>query len=44
MEGGKITQSGNYDNLLTSGTAFEKLVSAHEEAITELDKSNDVLR
>ncbi|KAG5141527.1 hypothetical protein JHK82_017222 [Glycine max] len=42
MEGGKITQSGNYDNLLTSGTAFEKLVSAHEEAITELEQSNEI--
>lgn len=40
MEGGKVTQSGNYEDLLTAGTAFEQLVSAHKDAITELDQTN----
>ncbi|MCI10034.1 ABC transporter C family member 8-like, partial [Trifolium medium] len=25
MEGGKVTQSGTYENLLTAGTTFERL-------------------
>ncbi|XP_020224992.1 ABC transporter C family member 8 [Cajanus cajan] len=41
MEGGKVTQSGNYENLLTAGTAFEQLVSAHKETISELDQNNE---
>ncbi|XP_027906996.1 ABC transporter C family member 8-like [Vigna unguiculata] len=41
MEGGKVTQSGNYENLLTAGTAFEELVSAHKEAIIEVDPKNE---
>ncbi|XP_047182853.1 ABC transporter C family member 8-like [Vigna umbellata] len=41
MEGGKVTESGKYENLLTTGTAFEQLVSAHKEAITELDQNNE---
>ncbi|TKY64388.1 ABC transporter C family member 8 [Spatholobus suberectus] len=41
MGGGKITQSGNYENLLTAGTAFEQLVSAHKETISELDQNNE---
>jgi len=41
MEGGRVTQSGNYESLLTAGTAFEQLVSAHKEAITELDQNNE---
>ncbi|KAK8465073.1 hypothetical protein PHAVU_010G140400 [Phaseolus vulgaris] len=41
MEGGKVTQSGNYENLLTAGTAFEQLVSAHKEGIRELDQNNE---
>ncbi|KAG5141528.1 hypothetical protein JHK82_017223 [Glycine max] len=41
MEGGKVTQAGNYVNLLTSGTAFEQLVSAHKEAISELEQNNE---
>ncbi|BAT98418.1 hypothetical protein VIGAN_09207300 [Vigna angularis var. angularis] len=41
MEGGKVTQSGKYENILTTGTAFEQLVSAHKEAITELDQNNE---
>ena len=38
MEGGKVIQSGSYENLLTAGTAFEKLVTAHKDAITEYDQ------
>ncbi|XP_020225919.1 ABC transporter C family member 8 isoform X2 [Cajanus cajan] len=41
MESGKVTQSGNYENLLTTGTAFEQLVSAHKESILELDQKNE---
>ncbi|XP_027906681.1 ABC transporter C family member 8-like isoform X2 [Vigna unguiculata] len=41
MEGGKVTQSGNYENLLTAGTTFEQLVSAHKEAIIEVDQNNE---
>ncbi|XP_050380978.1 ABC transporter C family member 8 [Argentina anserina] len=41
MEGGQITQSGSYDNLLTAGTAFEQLVNAHKDAVTTLGPSNN---
>ncbi|KAK8989745.1 hypothetical protein V6N11_064162 [Hibiscus sabdariffa] len=37
MDGGRITQTGNYTELLTSGTAFEELVNAHRDAMTVLD-------
>lgn len=40
MEGGKVIQSGSYENLLKAGTAFEKLVTAHKDAITELNQDN----
>ncbi|PRQ51285.1 putative xenobiotic-transporting ATPase [Rosa chinensis] len=40
MEGGRITQSGSYDGLLTKGTAFEQLVNAHRDAVTTLDSPN----
>jgi ABC-type bacteriocin/lantibiotic exporter with double-glycine peptidase domain len=45
MEGGKVIQSGSYENLLIAGTAFELLVSARKDTITELnqDKENEVL-
>ncbi|TYK03884.1 ABC transporter C family member 8 [Cucumis melo var. makuwa] len=33
IEGGEITQSGSYEELLTVGTPFEKLVSAHKDGI-----------
>jgi len=39
MEGGQVSQQGKYSELLGSGTAFEKLVSAHEASITALDTS-----
>ena len=41
MEDGRVTQSGNYEELLTAGTAFEQLVNAHKNAITALDISNN---
>ncbi|RVX17087.1 ABC transporter C family member 8 [Vitis vinifera] len=41
MEAGQITQSGSYEELLTSGTAFEQLVNAHKNAVTVLEFSND---
>ncbi|PIA42824.1 hypothetical protein AQUCO_02000341v1 [Aquilegia coerulea] len=37
MEGGQVTQSGSYQDLLSSGTAFEQLVNAHKNSITVLD-------
>ncbi|GJR32089.1 ABC transporter C family member 8-like protein isoform X1 [Tanacetum coccineum] len=36
---GQVKQSGNYEDLLTAGTAFEQLVNAHKEVITGLDPS-----
>ncbi|KAK7294326.1 hypothetical protein RJT34_17215 [Clitoria ternatea] len=41
MEDGRVTQSGSYEDLLTSGTSFERLVIAHKEALTELDQKNE---
>ena len=41
MEAGQITQSGSYEELLISGTAFEQLVNAHKNAVTVLEFSND---
>lgn len=41
MEEGKINQSGSYEELLTSGMAFEQLVNAHRDAMTVLDTSNN---
>ncbi|XP_027336486.1 ABC transporter C family member 8-like isoform X2 [Abrus precatorius] len=41
MEGGEITQIGGYEDLLTARTAFEQLLSAHREAITGLEISNE---
>ncbi|XP_004510355.1 ABC transporter C family member 8 [Cicer arietinum] len=41
MEGGKVIQSGSYENLLTAGTAFELLVSAHKDAINELNQEDE---
>lgn len=40
MECGRITQSGNYKELLMAGTAFEQLVNAHKNAITGLGPSD----
>ncbi|XAR49952.1 Xenobiotic-transporting ATPase [Bertholletia excelsa] len=42
MEGGKVTQSGSYQELLMAGTAFEQLVNAHRNAVTGADpKTNE---
>ncbi|XP_058750270.1 ABC transporter C family member 8-like [Vicia villosa] len=41
MESGKVIQSGCYENLLTAGTAFELLVSAHKDTIAELNQDNE---
>ena len=41
MEAGQITQSGSYEELLISGTAFEQLVNAHKNEVTVLEFSND---
>ncbi|KAI4962717.1 hypothetical protein ZWY2020_025902, partial [Hordeum vulgare] len=40
MEGGQVKQQGKYADLLESGTAFEKLVSAHQSSITALDTTS----
>ncbi|GJN38645.1 hypothetical protein PR202_gb27707 [Eleusine coracana subsp. coracana] len=40
MEGGLVSQQGKYAELLESGTAFEKLVSAHQSSITALDTTS----
>ncbi|XP_015866661.3 ABC transporter C family member 8-like [Ziziphus jujuba] len=40
MEGGQITQSGSYEELLKAGTAFEQLVNAHRDAISTFGTSN----
>ncbi|KAK2997380.1 hypothetical protein RJ639_025805 [Escallonia herrerae] len=39
IEGGQVTQSGSYTELLTAGTAFEQLVNAHKSSITVLEPS-----
>ncbi|KAI0491898.1 hypothetical protein KFK09_026160 [Dendrobium nobile] len=39
IEDGEITQTGTYEELLTSGTAFEKLVNAHQSSLITLDSS-----
>ncbi|KAK6911944.1 ABC transporter type 1, transmembrane domain, partial [Dillenia turbinata] len=39
MDGGKIIQSGNYEELLMTGTAFEQLVNAHKNAINAFEPS-----
>ncbi|KAF2323531.1 hypothetical protein GH714_035937 [Hevea brasiliensis] len=36
MDGGQITQSGSYEQLLMAGTAFEQLMNAHKDSITAL--------
>ncbi|GAU27416.1 hypothetical protein TSUD_356520 [Trifolium subterraneum] len=41
MEGGKVIQSGSFENLLIAGTAFELLVSARKDTITELNQDNE---
>lgn len=40
MECGHVSQQGKYAELMESGTAFEKLVSAHQSSITTLDTTS----
>ncbi|KAL4194344.1 hypothetical protein AMTRI_Chr05g58880 [Amborella trichopoda] len=40
LEGGKITQSGSYNDLLRTGMEFGRLVNAHQEAMTALENPN----
>ncbi|KAL0354577.1 UNVERIFIED_CONTAM: ABC transporter C family member 8 [Sesamum radiatum] len=40
VEGGQVTQSGNYKELLVAGTTFEQLVSAHKSTIESFDASS----
>ncbi|XP_058227734.1 ABC transporter C family member 8-like isoform X2 [Rhododendron vialii] len=37
IQGGEVTQSGSYEELLTTGTAFEQLVNAHRNAAMAMD-------
>ncbi|XP_031092153.1 LOW QUALITY PROTEIN: ABC transporter C family member 8-like [Ipomoea triloba] len=37
MEGGEITQSGSYNELLMTGMAFEQLLNAHKKAVNSFD-------
>ncbi|XP_047960012.1 LOW QUALITY PROTEIN: ABC transporter C family member 8-like [Salvia hispanica] len=39
VEGGKVTQSGSYGELLVGGTTFEQLVSAHTNSIGSFDET-----
>ncbi|XP_028790444.1 ABC transporter C family member 8-like [Neltuma alba] len=41
MEGGVVTQSGCYEDLLTEGKAFEQLVNAHRKAILGSDQNHE---
>ncbi|KAK6148706.1 hypothetical protein DH2020_016231 [Rehmannia glutinosa] len=40
VEGGQVTQSGSYQELLIAGTTFEQLVFAHESTIGSFDTSS----
>uniref|UniRef100_A0A7N0TJ04 ABC-type xenobiotic transporter n=1 Tax=Kalanchoe fedtschenkoi TaxID=63787 RepID=A0A7N0TJ04_KALFE len=40
MEGGRVTQSGSYEDLLKVGTPFEQLVNAHKDAISSMSSEN----
>ncbi|XP_057976942.1 ABC transporter C family member 8 [Malania oleifera] len=41
MEGGKVSQSGSYEELFMAGAAFEQLVNAHKNAMTALEPSTN---
>jgi len=41
MEGGRVIQSGSYENIFKSGTAFELLVSAHKDKVTKLNRDSE---
>lgn len=40
MKDGRITQTGNYDDILSPGTDFMKFVGADNEALTALAEPN----
>ncbi|KAL7264982.1 hypothetical protein ACSBR1_002855 [Camellia fascicularis] len=40
MGGGQVTQLGSYEELLTSGTVFEQLVNAHNDAVLSSNNEN----
>lgn len=40
MDGGQITQSESYEELLMAGTTFKQLVNAHRDSITALGSLN----
>ncbi|KAL2462581.1 ABC transporter C family member 8 [Forsythia ovata] len=40
MEDGQVIQSGSYKELLMAGSTFEKLVQAHENALSTFDPSS----
>ncbi|KAI3455540.1 hypothetical protein Pfo_012203 [Paulownia fortunei] len=40
VEGGQVTQSGNYNELLIAGMTFEQLVFAHKNTIGSFDTSS----
>ncbi|KAH6771586.1 multidrug resistance-associated protein 6 [Perilla frutescens var. frutescens] len=40
VEGGQITQSGNYEELMIGGTTFEQLVLAHKSSVGSFDDSS----
>ncbi|XP_047329889.1 ABC transporter C family member 8 [Impatiens glandulifera] len=44
VEGGKITQSGSYDNLLKNSVTFEQLVNAHKDAVNVLEFSTETMK
>lgn len=41
MEKGQITEEGHYDDLMTRGMSFSKLMSTHNEHLDELFKKNE---
>ncbi|KAL5697636.1 ATP-binding cassette sub- C member 8 [Ranunculus cassubicifolius] len=41
MDGGHVVESGSYEDMLSSGTAFEQLVNAHRNSMTGLDSANN---
>lgn len=40
LKDGQVTQCGSYEDLLMTGTTFEKLVNAHKRAVTQLGPSS----
>ncbi|KAL6006016.1 hypothetical protein ACLOJK_040061 [Asimina triloba] len=44
MEAGQVTQSGNYNELMNSGAAFERLVTAHQDAMNVFENVSSETR